>query len=79
MQYTIEARELTSERTQRSSGNGASQRTTVDAADADEAINRYVQQRAAELVSLSRPGQGQESIATVKKEDSVYLVRVYAA
>lgn len=77
MQYTIEARELTSEHTQ--PGTSASQRTTVDAADADEAITRYVQQSASELVSVSRPGQGQESIATVKKEDSVFLVRVYAA
>lgn len=83
MQYTIEARELTreltGESTQRPSPDGESLRTTVDAVDPDEAITRYVQQSASELVSFTRPGRGQESIATVKKEDSVFLVRVYAA
>jgi hypothetical protein len=71
LQYTIEARELT---------NGAeSRRTVVMAKDADEAIHRYVLDREAELVSFSQPARGQESIATVKKQDAVFLVRVYAA
>lgn len=79
LQYTIEARELTSEYTQRPSPEVEARRTVIDAADADEAITQYVQQSAAELVSFSSPARGRESIATVKKEDTVFLVRVYAA
>jgi hypothetical protein len=79
LQYTIEARQLTNESANRPSYDGESLRTTVDAVDPDEAITRYVQQNASELVSFTCPGRGQESIATVKKADSVFLVRVYAA
>ena len=79
MQYTIEARELTSEYTHRPLFEGESRRTVIDAADADEAIHQYVRESAAELVSFIQPSRGRESIATVKKEDIVFLVRVYAA
>ncbi|HKR64018.1 MAG TPA: hypothetical protein VJZ00_09825 [Thermoanaerobaculia bacterium] len=48
----------------------------VEANDPDEAISRFVRQSDAELVSCTRP-RGQEAIATVKKEDAVFLVRVY--
>jgi hypothetical protein len=79
LQYTIEARELTNEYTHRPSHDVESRRTVVEASDADEAINQYVRASAAELVSFTSPGRGHESIATVKKEDAVFLVRVYAA
>ena len=78
MQYTIEARELTSESTQRAGFDGELRRTTVEARDASAAISEFVRQHDSELVSLVRPGNGSESIATVKKEDVVFLVRVYA-
>ena len=39
---------------------------------------RFVRQSHGELVSCSRPGRGQESIATMKKEDALFLVRVYS-
>ena len=78
LQYTIEARELTSENTHSMAYDAAPRSTVIDAADPDEAITQYVQQSAAELVSFTSPGRG-ESIATVKKEDQVFLVRVYAA
>ena len=79
MQYTIEARELTNEYTHRPAYEVESRRTVVEATDADEAISRFVQESEAELVSLTRPARGTESIATMKKEDAVYLVRIYAA
>jgi hypothetical protein len=79
LEFTIEARELTSESTHRRRNQDGSLRTVVDARDADEAINLYVRDQAAELVSLTHPGRGDESIATVKQEDVVFLVRVYAA
>lgn len=79
MQYTIEARELTSEYTRRASPEVESRRMTVEAGDADEAITRYVRECEGQLVSCMSPGRGRESIATVKKEDAVFLVRVYAA
>lgn len=79
LRYTIEARELTNEYTHRPAYDVHARRTVIEASDADEAITNYVRDSAAELVSFSRPGQGRESIATVKKEDTVFLVRVYAA
>ena len=79
MQYTIEARELTSEYTHRPSFDATPRRTTVEAVDPDEAISQFVRQEHSVLVSLTRPATGQESIATVKKDDCVFLVRVYAA
>lgn len=79
MQYTIEARELTNESTRRRRDDPGSQRTVVVASGPDEAIHQYVRESDSELVSFTDPGRGGESIATVKKEDAVFLVRVYAA
>jgi hypothetical protein len=78
LQYTIEARVLTNEYTHRPAYDGEPRKTTIEAGDAGEAISQYVQQSDAELVSFTSP-RGAESIATVKKEDTVFLVRVYAA
>jgi hypothetical protein len=78
LQYTIEARELTNESTHRRREE-QSLRTVVVAKDADEAIHQYVRESEAELVSFTQPARGRESIATVKKQDVVFLVRVYAA
>ena len=75
MQYTIEVREITNP----TSYDGQSLRTVVMARDADEAIHQYVRDRAAELMSFTHPGNGQESIGTVRKEDAFFLVRVYEA
>ncbi len=77
MQYTIESRELTNESTRRRRDDPGSVRTVVVANDPDEAIHQFVRERDAELVSFTDPGRGRESIATVKKEDTVFLVRVY--
>lgn len=79
MQYTIEARELTSEYAHRPNDDVELRRTTIEAKDADGAISEFVRQHQSELVSFIRPANGRESIATVKKEDVVYLVRVYTA
>jgi hypothetical protein len=73
LQFTIEARELTRPR---SAFDG---QTIVEANDESDAITRYVEERNAELVSLTTPPSGGESIATVRKEDTILLVRVYAA
>lgn len=72
MQYTIESRPLTSESPQ-------SRQTLIEAPTAEAAISQFLYQNASELVSLTTPGRGSESIATVRKGDSVFLVRVYAA
>jgi hypothetical protein len=79
LQYTIETRQLTSEYTHRPAADPDSAHLIVEASDADEAISKFVLQQNSELVSYMRPVKGRESIATVKKDDSVYLVRVYAA
>lgn len=79
MQYTIEARALTNEYTHRPAQESETSHTVVDAATPNDAISQFVRDNASELVSLMQPVRGRESIATVKKDDSVYLVRVYAA
>jgi hypothetical protein len=79
VQYTIEERELTSESTNRPSFDKEPRRVVIEADDPEQAISRFVVQNASELVSVIRPARGTESIATVKKAHSVYLVRVYAA
>ena len=79
MQYTIEERELRNESTPRPSSDKEPRRLVIEADDADEAISQFVVQNDSELVSVSRPARGSESIATVKKDDCVYLLRVYAA
>ena len=79
MQYTIESRELTSELTHHLPSRKEARRTTIEASDPGEAIHLFVDLDDAELVSFTNPRPGQESIATVRKKDAVYLVRVYAA
>lgn len=79
MRYTIEERELTNGITHKGSADHEPRRTMIEAHDADEAISQFVVQNASELVSLIKPARGRESIATVKRDESVYLVRVYAA
>lgn len=79
MQYTIETRELTNEYTHRPTLDVEPRRIDVEAQDADEAISHFIREHASELVNLIRPIRGRESIATVKKDDSIYLVRVYTA
>ena len=79
MQYTIESRPLTNQSTRRGSFDGEPRQTTIEAADVDDAITQFVHQSASELVSLTKPIKGSESIATVRKDEAVFLVRVYAA
>jgi hypothetical protein len=79
VQYTIEARQLTSPHSRRAASDVQSLPTVIEAATADDAISQFLTDSKSELVSLSRPLRGSESIATVRKDDAVFLVRVYAA
>jgi hypothetical protein len=76
LRFTIEARELSTEQKPKSSLYTPA-RMTVEARDEDEAISNFVMQNGSELVSF-QPTPGRESIGTVKKDESLYLVRVYA-
>jgi hypothetical protein len=76
LQFTIESRQLTNEYTQ---FDVQTKQTFIEAGTPDDAIGEFVRQNDSELVSLTKPVRGQESIATVKKNDLVFLVRVYAA
>jgi hypothetical protein len=76
LQYTIEARELTSESTERPRGEEPA-RTIVEASDPGEAVREFARNSRSEVVSLTRPQAGRESIATMRKDDAVYLVRIY--
>jgi len=79
MQFTIESRQLTNEYSQRPSFDPGLTDTLIEAVSPDDAIGEFVRRNDSELVSLHRPARGHESIATVKKNDLVYLVRVYEA
>jgi len=74
VQYTIEARQLTNAPMRRR--EDGPRQMTVEARNPDEAISKFVAENGSELVSFTG-GNGRESIATVKKHDSVFLVRVY--
>ena len=78
MQFTIESRQLTNEYTHRPAFDVETKQTFIEAGTPADAIGEFVRQNDSELVSLTKPARGQESIATVKKDDSVFLVRVYA-
>ena len=74
VQYTIEARQLTNGET-RGREDGL-RHLRVEARDPNEAISKFVEEDDSELVSFTG-SPGRESIATVKKQDSMFLVRVY--
>jgi hypothetical protein len=77
LQYTIEARELTTAKSRKTS-LGTGRPVIVEARDTDDAITRYILANQSELVSLVHPGRSHEAIATVRKEDSIFLLRVYS-
>jgi hypothetical protein len=49
----------------------------IEAADPEDAISRYVSEERSELMSHARALRGAESVATVRKDDAVYMLRVY--
>ena len=77
LQYTIEARPLTSEATQRRSAAPESSSITIEADDAGEALSHFMRDNDSELVSF-QPTAGRESIATIRNHEAVFLVRVYS-
>jgi hypothetical protein len=77
VQYTIESRPLTNETSRRSAVDGEPRHIHIEAANPESAISEYVRRSELELVSVTKPLTGRESIATVKKDDSVFLVRIY--
>jgi hypothetical protein len=79
LQFTIESRQLTNEYTHRPSFDVETKQMLIEAVSPDDAIGEFLRQNHSELVSLTQPVRGRESIATVKKDEAVYLVRVYAA
>jgi hypothetical protein len=79
VQFTIESRELTLQANPRNSNGAEPTWTTIDADTADDAISEFVRQNDSELVSFLKPPECRESIGTVRKDDCVFLVRVYEA
>ena len=77
MQYTIEARPLFTDFPHRNSVDEEPSSTTIEASDAGEALSHFVRNHDSEIVSFQAM-KGRESIATVKKNDAVFLVRVYS-
>jgi hypothetical protein len=76
LQYTIEARQLTGDQSDRLSLPSEMHQLIVEAGDAGEAISNFVARSEADLVEFHRV-HGRETIATVKKADSLFLLRVY--
>ena len=79
MQYTIEARELSSAHSNAWTSQPGAHPDVVMAKDPQEAIEQYVRDLEAVLLTFMQPSPGRESIGIVKKEGTVLLVRVYAA
>lgn len=77
MQFTIEARQLNNEWSRRLPSGAERKTTVIEAPNADDAISQFVRESEAQLVSFTRPVEGRESIATIRKNDSLFLVRVY--
>jgi uncharacterized protein (UPF0333 family) len=77
VEYTIEARELTSEPSRPAALKVDFRSTTVEARNPKEAIRLFVSNSASELMSFATPGDGRESVGTVRKNDTIFLVRVY--
>jgi hypothetical protein len=71
LQFTIETRQLTRP--------SSARLIIIEAENSSDALTEFVRRNESQLVSLSTPAKGRESIATVLKDDSVYLVRVYEA
>ena len=78
MQFTIESRELSNE-SHRSQAKAEPEWATIEASNPDDAISKFVRQKDSELVSFLKPSECRESIATVRKNDVVFLVRIYQA
>ena len=78
MQFTIESRELSANSNYPRSAGVERISMTIDADNADDAISEFVRKSDSELMSFQSPAECRESIATVKKDDIVFLVRVYA-
>lgn len=51
----------------------------MEADDAEQAIQRFAEQADGEVTSTVRSRAGNEVMATMRKEDTVYLLRVSAA
>jgi hypothetical protein len=79
LQYTIEARELSSAHSSAWTSQPGPQPGLIVANDPQDAIEQYVRDLHAVLLTFMQPSPGRESIGIVKKEDMVLLVRVYAA
>jgi len=73
VQFTIEAQSLSS----RSPSAHQFQRMRIEAANEDDAVHQFARDSACELMSVTRPLRGRESFATVRKDDSLILVRIY--
>ena len=69
MQYTIETRPLNIEEAESSK--------TIEASDPREALSHFARDSQSEIVSFHRM-EGRESIATVRRNEAVFLVRVYS-
>ena len=79
LQYTIEARELSSAHSNAWTSQPGVSPDVVMARDPQDAIEQYVRDLEAVLLTFMQPSPGRESIGIVRKEDTVLLVRVYAA
>jgi len=73
LQFTIESRQLPN------SSAGDSKPIIIEAMNPKDALSEFVRRNKSEVVSMATPAKGRESIATIKKNDAVYLVRVYEA
>ncbi len=77
MQFTIERRRLSSE-PHHAESDLESATSVIEAADPEDAIFKYVADERSELMSHAHALRGTESVATVRKNDAVYMLHVYS-
>jgi hypothetical protein len=76
MKFSIEQRQLTSEESHRPVFEPESTTAVIEAADHDEAIGWLAHTGHSEVISVVRPLRGGEAVATVRRNEAVFLWRV---
>jgi hypothetical protein len=77
VQFTIEKCPLSSEPGQGDWIESEAANSIVEASDSADAVSKYLAGESSELMSHVHPLWGAESVAMVRKDDTVYMLRIY--
>jgi hypothetical protein len=77
VQFTIEKSQLTVDSHQGAAIDSEPTTAVVEASDSEDAVFKYLAEESSELMSHVHPLWGAESVATVRKDDALYMLRIY--